>query len=80
MNAVSIRELHGNTGEWVRRAADSPGGIVVTDRGRPVAVLRHFSGMVSFGAGLPDREKLIRRLPRIDVDSTGLVEFDRGEP
>ena len=38
MKAITIRELHANTGRWVRRAADF-GEIRVTDRGRAVAKL-----------------------------------------
>jgi prevent-host-death family protein len=38
MKTISIRELHDKTGKWVRRA-DEEQEIVVTDRGRPVAVL-----------------------------------------
>ena len=33
---VSIRELHENTGGWVRKAVRA-GAITITDRGKPVA-------------------------------------------
>lgn len=36
MKRISIRELHANTGEWVRKAARH-GAILVTDRGKGVA-------------------------------------------
>lgn len=35
MKTITIRELHEQTGRWVRRA--SAGEVYVTDRGRPVA-------------------------------------------
>jgi prevent-host-death family protein len=38
MKTISIRDLHMDTGGWVRRAARG-GPIVVTDRGRRVAAL-----------------------------------------
>ena len=38
MKTISIRELHSNTGTWVRRAGEL-GSITVTERGRPVARL-----------------------------------------
>jgi prevent-host-death family protein len=38
MEKISIRDLHFKTGEWVRKAAAGE-GVVITDRGRPVATL-----------------------------------------
>ena len=38
MKRIGIRELHLKTGEWVRSAAIGA-GVVITDRGRPVASL-----------------------------------------
>ena len=38
MKRIGIRELHLKTGEWVRGAALGE-GVVITDRGRPVASL-----------------------------------------
>src|SRR3954463_13130768 len=46
MKTISIRELHLNTGRWVRHAA-SRGPIVVTDRGRRVAALQPFDASVT---------------------------------
>jgi hypothetical protein len=37
--AISIKQLHAKTGEWVRRAGKSRTPLPVTDRGRLVAVL-----------------------------------------
>ncbi len=45
MKSISIRELHNKTGEWVRRA-DEEQEIVVTDRGRAVAVLHPLAAKV----------------------------------
>jgi prevent-host-death family protein len=42
-SAVTIKELHATTGEHVRRAGLSRTPIVITDRGRPVAVLANAS-------------------------------------
>ena len=38
MKSISIRQLHDETGRWVRRAA-AIGELQVTERGRPVAKL-----------------------------------------
>ena len=38
MKRIGVRTLHLKTGEWVRRAALGE-GVVITDRGRPVASL-----------------------------------------
>ena len=74
MSRVSIRELHQDTGRWVRLAAHEP--IVVTDRGRPVATLVPFrEELVS--RPLPDREKELSKLPEIPIDSDEVVSMDR---
>jgi prevent-host-death family protein len=38
MKAITIRDLHAKTGEWVRQASEH-GEILVTDNGRTVAKL-----------------------------------------
>jgi prevent-host-death family protein len=67
MKTITIRELHLQTGRWVRHAA-SRGPIVVTDRGRRVAALQPFDASMT-GRPLPDREAAIGRRSRIPVDS-----------
>jgi antitoxin (DNA-binding transcriptional repressor) of toxin-antitoxin stability system len=78
MKTITIRELHLETGRWVRYAA-SKEPLVVTDRGRRVVALRRFEQSM-VGRPLPDREARIRRRPRIDVDSARYLEEmrDRG--
>jgi len=39
MLSISIKELHQTTGEYVRRAGASRSPVIVTDHGKPVAVL-----------------------------------------
>ena len=39
MKTISIRELHERTGHWVRFAAAN-GGVIVTDRGTPIATVK----------------------------------------
>ena len=39
MLSITIKELHQTTGECVRRAGASRSPVVVTDHGKPVAVL-----------------------------------------
>jgi len=67
MKTISIRELHLETGRWVRHAA-SRGPVVVTDRGRRVAALQPFDASVT-GRPLPNRETAIRKRSKVPVDS-----------
>ena len=67
MKTISIRELHLNTGRWVRHAA-SRGPIVVTDRGRRVAALQPFDAFVT-RRPLPNREAAIHKRSKVPVDS-----------
>ena len=67
MKTISIRELHLETGRWVRYAARR-GPVVVTDRGQPIAVLQPCDAATT-GRQLPNREAAIRRQSKIPVDS-----------
>jgi antitoxin (DNA-binding transcriptional repressor) of toxin-antitoxin stability system len=67
MKTISIREMHLETGRWVRHAA-SRGPIVVTDRGRPVGTLQPFFAPVT-GRPLPNREAAVRQRSKVPVDS-----------
>ena len=75
MKDITIRELHHSTGRWIRRAARSQ-SIVITDRGRPVAVLSAYNEALA-GKPLPDREAWIAGLPRLERDSAELISEDR---
>lgn len=68
MKQISIRDLHSNTGKWVRRAAQQE-EIIVTDRGRPVAALVPFD-REKRGKPLPNRWKQVQKMQRIPVDSS----------
>jgi antitoxin (DNA-binding transcriptional repressor) of toxin-antitoxin stability system len=74
MKTITVRELHMNTGRYVRKAVE--GDLVVTDRGLAVASLSRFTGYVK-GTPLPDRESFILKLPRIQADSAKMVAEDR---
>jgi antitoxin (DNA-binding transcriptional repressor) of toxin-antitoxin stability system len=67
MKTISIRELHLETGRWVRHAA-SGGRVVVTDRGRQVAALQPLDVSVT-RRPLPNREVIIRKRSRVPIDS-----------
>ena len=77
MKTISIRELHLQTGRWVRHAA-SRGPVVVTDRGRRVAALQPLD-LTSAGRPLPHREEAIRKRSRIAVDSVVYQAETRGD-
>ena len=67
MKTISIRELHLETGRWVRHAATG-GVVIVTDRGRRVAALQPFDASAA-RQPLPNREAMIRKRSRVPVDS-----------
>jgi prevent-host-death family protein len=75
MKKYSIRELHQATGAIVRESADEP--VIITDRNRPIAVIRRISEGEVPGASLPDGhwESVVR--PMIEADSTEAVAADR---
>ena len=75
MKRISIRELHIDTGRWVRDAAES-GPLIITERGRPIAALQPYAPRQT-GRPLPDRERAIRSRGRIAVDSGALLSQDR---
>jgi antitoxin (DNA-binding transcriptional repressor) of toxin-antitoxin stability system len=77
MKTISIRELHLQTGRWIRHAA-SRGPIVVTDRGRRITVLQPFDATFT-GQPLPDREAAIRKRSRVPVDSVVYQAEVRGD-
>ena len=77
MVAITIRDLHMKTGDWVRKAARHE-GIVVLDRKHPVARIVPFKEEES-GASFAER-KLVRgfaKIARHKGDSAGFVSEDR---
>ncbi len=75
MKTVSIRDLHARTGAIVREAAKRP--LLITDRGRVLAVMQAPSVAARDGVPLPDREAWIAKLPKQKSDSVDLVGEDR---
>jgi prevent-host-death family protein len=73
MRTASIRELHSRTGELVRAAASR--NIVITERGRPVAILKPLAAADLSGKRFPKRD--LRKLPKVRVDSTIYISEDR---
>jgi antitoxin (DNA-binding transcriptional repressor) of toxin-antitoxin stability system len=77
MKSISIRDLHLNTGRWVRQAA-SRAPIVITDRGRKIAILQPITAAAA-RRPLPNRERALRREPAIPVDSVLYQVEDRAD-
>jgi prevent-host-death family protein len=73
MNTVSIRELHTHTGRYVRAASRQP--IVVTDRGRTVAVLQSPTAAHLPGQLFPQRDRAT--LPVVTGESGAMISEDR---
>lgn len=77
MKTISIRELHMNTGKWVRIAATSKETVVVSDRGRPTA---HLSAIVK-DEGVPFGQRSLvpgfKNLPPLSIDSAEILQEDR---
>jgi prevent-host-death family protein len=76
MRVISIRDLHLDTGMWVRRAAET-GPVTITDRGRAVATIGPLPARRS-APPLPNRAAFVRRLPRTD-ESGAIVSELRGD-
>ena len=77
MKAISIRDLHLKTGEWIRRVITER-KIVITERGVPVATLVPFEP--SHHVTQFANRKLVRgfeKLPAIKHDSTEYISSDR---
>jgi antitoxin (DNA-binding transcriptional repressor) of toxin-antitoxin stability system len=75
MKTVSIRDLHARTGALVREAARRP--LLITDRGRLLAVIQAPTALLKQGVALPNREAFIAKLPKQKSDSAALVGDDR---
>ena len=73
MKTVTIRDLHHRTGEVVRAAAHEK--ILITERGRAVALLKGVQVAELSGRPFPKRDR--RKMPRVRVDSTVYISEDR---
>ena len=77
MERIGIRDLHMKTGEWACRSARGE-GVVVTERGRPVASLVPFR---EGDAGRSFRDRILlpefEALPAFPGDSTADLSDDR---
>ncbi|MFK5921350.1 MAG: hypothetical protein QM496_04180 [Verrucomicrobiota bacterium] len=75
MHSISIRELHQSTGKIVRYAATQ--STIVTDRGRPIAIIKAITEADLPGKALPPSHWQSQSRPRIKTDSTATVSTDR---
>jgi antitoxin (DNA-binding transcriptional repressor) of toxin-antitoxin stability system len=75
VKSVSIRELHQSTGKIVRSVVEEPA--VVTDQGRPMAIIKPFDAKDLPGRPLPPDHWKSRARPQLDGDSTLAVSEDR---
>lgn len=73
MKTVTIRDLHHRTGDVVRASAHEK--ILITERGRAVALLKGVQPADLAGELFPKRDR--RKMPRIRVDSTVYISEDR---
>jgi prevent-host-death family protein len=76
MKTISIRELHEKTGAWVR-AASQRGRLLVSDRGRPVAVLAPWDNRPNTVFGKRKRVPGFAGLPRIGGNSSTTISEER---
>ena len=76
MKTISIRELHMETGKWIRDARAQK--IVVTERGHPIATIGPFS---ENDAGTPFAKRrettAFKNLPMVKFESANLISDDR---
>jgi len=75
MKTVSIRELHHSTGKIVRSVETE--SAIVTDRGRPVAILVAATAERLPGKPLSPNHWDAKRRPVVDADSTEAVSEGR---
>jgi prevent-host-death family protein len=79
-SSITIKELHAKTGEHVRRIGTGRSPVLVTDRGRPVAVIANLSLLRAKRRKrtlLPEFAALMARSPGNDVLSD--LEAIRGD-
>lgn len=76
MRAISIRELHNRTGHLIRAASDEP--LLITERGRKMALLIPFSDQVTSQKSFLQRTlQQFIPLAKGTVDSSVLISEDR---
>lgn len=73
MKRISIRQLHANTGQWVRQAAEN-NEIIITDRGQPVAALVAFE-RTTRRKPLPNRWEKIKKMPPVPDSGSYVSEM-----
>ena len=73
VRTISIKQLHAETGRWVRAAKSGP--VRVTDRGEVAAVLVTESAANLARPVLPGRN--LSKMPRVPVDSTTYISEER---
>ena len=73
MKTISIKQLHAETGRWVRAAKTQT--ISVTDRGEKVAVLMPHTDEKKARPVFTGRDW--SKLPTIDFDSTAIISEER---
>jgi prevent-host-death family protein len=71
---ATVRDLHLKTSEILRRVSDGD-TFVIEKHGTPIAEIGPVAQKET--ARMPDREKLLRSLPRVKIDSGAILEQDR---
>jgi antitoxin (DNA-binding transcriptional repressor) of toxin-antitoxin stability system len=74
MKTISIKQLHAETGRWVRAASKQP--IIVTDRGAKIATIQPHDDPARPRAVL-DPVRRLRWMPVTPADSTVFISEDR---
>ena len=73
MKTISIKQLHAETGRWVRAASKQP--IIVTDRGAKIATIQPHAPDNSPKPVFSLKHRGFR--PKLSVDTTAYVADDR---
>jgi antitoxin (DNA-binding transcriptional repressor) of toxin-antitoxin stability system len=77
MKTISIRDLHLQTGKWVRHTANLHQQLIILDRGRPTARLMPLADTRPTNFGARHCVTGFDQLPAISSDSTQFLEEDR---
>ena len=73
MKTISIKQLHAETGRWVRAAKTQT--LIVTDRGESIATLQAYIEIAPPPAVFTLKNRGFR--PKVPVDSTVYISEDR---
>jgi len=77
MREITIQQLQENAGQWVK-LAESEEPVIITEDGKPVAILSSVEEARQTAGRLPDREERIKLRTYTSTDSADYISEMRG--